>query len=136
MEDSLSGAMPWPSSFTRTTMSGPSRRALTSMLPPGSVYLAAFWSRFATTWASRTGSPSTKSAPTGTSTVSLWWRGVAGGRGLSHPPVVAGVDERPGHLHRARDRGGQIDPLAAQVDLPHGGAGDVEQVVDQAGQVR
>jgi hypothetical protein len=45
--------------------------------------------------------------------------------------VLPGFDERPGHLHRARNRRGQIEALAAQVDLAHRGAGDVQQIVDE-----
>ena len=45
--------------------------------------------------------------------------------------LLLGLDQRPGDLHRPRDRGCQVEPLPAQVDLAHGGARDVEEVVDQ-----
>ncbi len=47
-----------PLSRTRTTACSPTRAALSSIRPPGFVYLAAFVSRFANTCVSRTESPS------------------------------------------------------------------------------
>ena len=69
MRGSRSGAIPTPLSLTVTTTSPPSAVARTATSPPGSVYRAAFVSRLATTCASRTTSPSTRSPPAGTSIV-------------------------------------------------------------------
>ncbi len=67
---SISGGMPTPVSRTRTTTCPWSRSAVRVIWPRGSVYLAALVSRFATTCASRTGSPSTSSPSRGTCTSS------------------------------------------------------------------
>ena len=82
------GAMPMPLSRTRTTdlvAVARDRRAL--MCPPGSVYLAALFSRLATTCVRRVGvGRRPRSAPSGSATIEL---------------VVARVDQRP---RRSRTR--------------------------------
>ena len=94
----------------------PLARARTAIAPPGGVYLAALVSRFATTCASRVGSPSTRRPRRGTSTVSVWVRCSSSGLAIS----IAFAD----HL-------GQLDDLGLQLDLAARDARDVEQVVDQ-----
>ena len=59
----ISGAKPIPLSATVITACDPSRRARNSILPPRSVYLAAFTSKLATICCTRTGSASSQMSP-------------------------------------------------------------------------
>ena len=62
---SISSSMPMPVSRTRTATRSPSRCAVTSMRPPGCVYLAALVSRLAKICVRRTASPATQKGPLG-----------------------------------------------------------------------
>ena len=112
--------MPIPSSRTVITASPFSARAERPIRPPCSVYLAALCSRLPTICSSRTGSAWTRSGSAGGETVSSWRRAVEG---------------RPVRLDGALEDGFDVDHLAGEVDLAAGDPGDVEQVVDQPGQV-
>ena len=117
---SISGAMPTPLSPTSTTTSPPSRRAESRIRPPSGVYLAALVRRLTSTCSSRDGSASTGSGPGPTSTSSACRRASICGR----------TD-----LDGPRDGRGQVERLRAELDLPLGDPRDVEQVVDQAGEL-
>ena len=90
------------------------------MRPPGSVYLAALFSRFTTTCSRRVG-------------IRIEAHGLLGesNRELVLPLVHEVAD--------ARDRSGNDRPelqrLQANLDLAQRDSGDIEQVVDQAGEV-
>ena len=99
---SISGAIPMPVSRTRTTTSPPSGSADRAIRPPGSVYLAALFSRFQRTCSSLVGS---RLQPD---------RLVGQGDGQL---VAALVDQGPGRLDRLVDDRGQVHDLPVQVDL-------------------
>ena len=86
------------------------------MCPPRSVYLAALFSRFENTWASRVRSASTKIGCGGSVTVSSW-------------PIC--LDERAAGFHGLLHHLRQFDPLLAEFDLAPADAAHVQQVIDQ-----
>ena len=114
---SMSGSMPLPVSATRSTTSPPSAAAVTEIAPPGSVYFAAFVSRFDTTCARRAASPSTINPCAGHVDTQI---------------VALLLEQRARHLDRARDDVGDLDGLAPQLDLAARDPRHVEQVVDEA----
>ena len=118
---SSSGAIPMPVSRTRTTASSPSRPASSSIRPPGSVYLAALFSRLARTCSSRAASASRGIGLVGQR------RPTARGGGTRS---AAGPSRRRGRRPSRRS----TRPLA-ELDLAAADPGDVEQVVDQPGEV-
>ena len=83
-----------------TATSPPCRSAVSQMRPPRSVYLAALFSRFEKTCASRVGSASTVTGSGGSVTVEL---------------VARLLDERAARLDRAGDDRRQFDRLLPQV---------------------
>ena len=89
------------------------------MYPRGGVYFAALVSRFAKTCARRAGSASTARS----------------GRDVDRQVVLALLDERAGHLQRARQHVAEIDAHALERDLAARDARHLEQVVDQSHQV-
>ena len=94
-------------------------RAARRCRPRGGVYLAALVSRFANTCASRAGSASTASPR----------------RDVDRQVVLALLDERAGHLQRARQHVAELDAHALERDLAARDARHLEQIVDQAHQV-
>ena len=98
----------------------PPAPAVRQMRPPGSVYLAALFSRLASTWASRTGSASTHSGSGGSATSSSCWRASMSGRLVSTARATTAATST-GSLRK--------------LDLAAGDARHVQQVVHQAGQV-
>ncbi|KYF89499.1 hypothetical protein BE20_20305 [Sorangium cellulosum] len=70
MRGSISSGMPYPVSFTRTTISDPSWRAESQIRPPSRVYFAAFVSRLTITCSRRAVSPNTGSGRGPTSSAS------------------------------------------------------------------
>ena len=81
-------AMPTPVSLTVTTTLSCSRRAVTVIRPPGSVYLAALLSRFEKTCARRTGSASRPSGSAGSATSSVWFAASISGRLVSTAAAI------------------------------------------------
>ena len=122
MPSSIGAGMPRPVSVTRNTTWPSSPRSRRSRcVPPGGVYLAALLSRLAITCAMR-------------AEVAAH---VQGSRGRRHRELVAALlDQRPAGLHGGREDGADVDVLGAQLDLAAGDARDVEQVVDDAHQLR
>ena len=91
------------------------------MRPPVSVYLAALVRRLTTICSSRVGSASSRKRPRSSETVEL---------------VLPLLDERADRSRRHWSRiGASVDELLAELDLAAGDPGDVEQVVDQPGEV-
>ena len=80
------------------------------------MYLAAFVSRLPTTWASRTGSASSRSDSDEMRDAQL---------------MPLGVHERLDRLHRTGDDRGKFHPLPAKFDLAPHHTGHVEEVVHQ-----
>ena len=117
---SISGLIPIPVSRTRMTTSPPSGSTDSRIRPPGSVYLAALFSRFQRICSSLVGSASSRIAPVGQGDGQL---------------VAALVDLGPGRLDRLPDDRGQVHDLPVQLDLAPVDPGDVHQVVDQPRQV-
>ena len=118
-----SGAIPTPLSSTRMTTDAaprPSRARGHDDVPPGSVYRAALVSRFATTWASRTASPSTRSPSAA----------------RRRRVVTALLEQVARDLDRLGDRRRRARPaLCAARSCPRVILRDVEQIVDQPHQV-
>ena len=109
-----------PRSATRTIASGPSCAIVTLIWPPSSWNFAALLSRFATTWVSRTRSPETRTAVSGT---------------LEGEIVPSGLDQRPAGLDPRTHHRDEIERLRLELDLPARDPGDVEQIVDEPGQL-
>src|SRR5512146_1279261 len=105
-----------PSSRTETTISPPSRRALSWILPRGSVYLAALMRRFEKTCARRTASASSRMASRGNSSDRLWCLASSRGRAVSIAALSTETSST-GAFFSSRD--------------PR----DVEQIIEQAAHV-
>ena len=90
------------------------------MLPPGSVYFAAFVRRFVTICSSLVGSAFTRIGPVAIETFSSWFFSWMRGDADSTARVTTGPD---------------VQRLLLELDLAAIDAGDVEQVVDHVGQV-
>src|SRR5690606_8086000 len=115
---SFSGSMPTPRSRIDTTASPPAPCAVISITLPGSLYLAALWSRLAKTCERRIGSAC---------------RATGEARFDAMPHLL---QQRLAGVERAVEHRRQQHGLAAQLDLAGGDAADVEQVVDQAHELR
>ena len=112
---------PIPVSRTGSPARRPRRSAVRAIWPPGSVYLAALFRRFATTCSSRVGSPS-QPAPARPGRLTV--------RSMAAWPRSAGVA-----LSTACARRVEVDRRLAELDLALGEPRDVEQVVEEAGHV-
>src|SRR5262249_43527002 len=112
-----SGAIPTPVSRTRRTASCPSWATVTVTRPPAGVYFRALSKRFLSTCSSRVASTSTHA-------------------GTGHRDLVPA--RQPGLLqggHTTTGHPPQLDRLPLEQDLPGRQTRDVEQVIDQAGQL-
>ena len=118
---SSSAGMPMPLSRTRISTSSPARRTVRRMCPPRLVYLAALPSTLPSACVRRSGSPLTLSGSSGVSTVNWWPRA-----------SISGCTVSTARATRVATSTG----LARQSDLAARDARHIEQIVDQARQVR
>ncbi len=86
------------------------------MCPPSSVYLAALFKRFESTWAIA-------------NRVSLHEDRL--GRKRDRQPMAMRVDDRPAGLHRVGDDGGDGDDFLMKADLAPGHPGNFQQIVNE-----
>ena len=109
--------MPIPLSLTRMTTCSPSRCAVSKILPPLSVYLAALVSRFRTICSTRVGvDVDRQRAPSRSTTLSVCLRSSMSGRADS----IAWSRIEP-----------RVHAMLSEPNLAARDAGDIEQVVDE-----
>ncbi len=111
---------PCRSSTTRMTIWSPSCAADSPMRPPAGVYRAALARRLTRTCSSRTGSASSRRGRDEIETSSRWWRSSTRGRT---------------ELDRLVDHRIRVDELPADLDQASSDARDIQQVVEEVGQV-
>ena len=112
--------MPIPVSRTRTTASSPSFSTVSPMFPPRSMYLAALFKQIG----QDLGQPGR---------VAFEPQGF--GRLGNSQAVPAAFDVRAGDLDGIGDHVRQLDALRLEIDLATADTGDIQQVIDQSGQM-